>query len=935
MAGWQRAWRWLAALLLVASNAQPACAAPTFAFYYGRDIPWESLGAFDVAVVEPGNVGATGWSHRLNPGTAVAAYVSVGEVHPTRSYFAQLPPGWKLGENPAFGSTVIDQAAPGWSAFYLAQVVKPLWEQGYRAFFLDTLDSFQLVARTPQAQQRQVAGLVALVGEIKRAYPEARLIFNRGFEILPQVHGLAYAVVAESLFQGWDAARGVYRDVPPEDRDWLLAQLRKCRDEYHLPVVAIDYVPPQQRALARETARRIKALGIVPWVATPALDNLGVGQVEVLPRQVLAIHDEPGNLAELAAHEIHRVGTLPLNYLGLDAKYVYYGADEMRELAEQPLAGRYAGVVTWFNRGSFDETPALMKLLAAARAQGVPVVMVGALPGDASLDAFGIDVGETRRVTTPLVLEKLSPHVGFEIEPRPVAASFTPSTVREGEVWLRVRGAQGQRADAVAITPWGGFAADRYWKVDLPQNNGERWVVDPIAFFRAALRVSPEVPVPDVTTETGRRLLMVHVDGDGFPSRAEIPGTPIAGEELLHGFLERYRWPSTVSIIEGEVSPRGLYPALAPQMEATARKIFALPHVEIADHMWSHPFFWADSELGRRTHGNAALSLPIPGYSYDPVREIFGARDYIDSLAPPGKKSRLVLWSGDCQPLARPVALAYQAGLLNMNGGNTWITRAEPSLTLVGPLGMMKGDWYQVYAPNQNENVYTNDWTGPFYGYERIIETYEMTELPLRLKPVDIYYHLYIVTKRASIASLHKVYGWAEAQLKAQALHPVHASDYAERVLDWRRATVARGDEGLELRGGRFLREWRIEAGQPLPAFSPASGLAGHVRHATVEYLHASKSIALYAGQAVAASTFYVESANARLVAWTQDGALQRLSFEGYLPLNARLAAPGCELQPAAAGASSAGLRASRSGGMLDIEGSQVGQTTVVLRCAG
>ncbi len=139
------------AMLFVAATAAPASATPTFAFYYGTDIPWESLGAFDVAVVEPGNVPPSGWSHRLNPGTTVAAYIAVGEVHPTRPYFQKMRPEWKLGENPAWGSIVVDQAAPGWSDFYLAQVVKPLWDRGFRAFFLDTLDSFYLVAKTPEA----------------------------------------------------------------------------------------------------------------------------------------------------------------------------------------------------------------------------------------------------------------------------------------------------------------------------------------------------------------------------------------------------------------------------------------------------------------------------------------------------------------------------------------------------------------------------------------------------------------------------------------------------------------------------------------------------------------------------------------------------------------------------------------------------------------
>jgi hypothetical protein len=61
-------------------------------------------------------------------------------------------------------------------------------------------------------------------------------------------------------------------------------------------VISIDYVPPADRALARETAQRIKALGFIPWVTNPALDMMGVGAVELLPRQVLAIHDEPGHL---------------------------------------------------------------------------------------------------------------------------------------------------------------------------------------------------------------------------------------------------------------------------------------------------------------------------------------------------------------------------------------------------------------------------------------------------------------------------------------------------------------------------------------------------------------------------------------------------------------------------------------------------------------
>ena len=55
-------------------------------------------------------------------------------------------------------------------------------------------------------------------------------------------------------------------------------------------------------------------------------------------------------------------------------------------------------------------------------------------------------------------------------------------------------------------------------------------------------------------------------------------------------------------------------------------------------------------------------------------------------------------------------------------------------------LGLERDGLFQVFAPNQNENVYTNEWRGPFYGFERVIETFEFTETPRRLKPINIYF---------------------------------------------------------------------------------------------------------------------------------------------------------------------------------------------------
>lgn len=52
--------------------------------------------------------------------------------------------------------------------------------------------------------KKQQEGIITTIRAIKSKYPSARLIVNRGFEVLPEIKSLVDQVVAESLFNGWD-----------------------------------------------------------------------------------------------------------------------------------------------------------------------------------------------------------------------------------------------------------------------------------------------------------------------------------------------------------------------------------------------------------------------------------------------------------------------------------------------------------------------------------------------------------------------------------------------------------------------------------------------------------------------------------------------------------------------------------------------------------
>src|SRR5690606_31787384 len=152
-----------------------------------------------------------------------------------------------------------------------------------RGLFLDTLDSFMLLPEAQRPAQREA--LISLLRELKTRYPELALFFNRGFEVLPELDQVAAAVAVESIHAGWDAQLGEYREVPAADRQWLEAQLKPLQ-ERDLPIVAIEYLPPNQRPEARKLARQLLAEGYMPFISTPELDYLGVGAVEVQPRRI-------------------------------------------------------------------------------------------------------------------------------------------------------------------------------------------------------------------------------------------------------------------------------------------------------------------------------------------------------------------------------------------------------------------------------------------------------------------------------------------------------------------------------------------------------------------------------------------------------------------------------------------------------------------------
>ncbi len=850
---------WLTACALAGVLAPAAAWARSIAFYAGDRLPIEALSWFQEVVVDPGKVTDPELAALRRAGTMAIARVSAADIS------AGGPAG--------------------------AALLTRLQQRGFAAYLFDVRDP------------RRVEAGEALLREARRRNPGAQLYYWGSTDRLAAVGPVISAFVTDGVFterlprDDENAAPAVLDDIEGVRR---LASLVRVRGNSSLPFIVLERLPTGQREQARGIARTLAERGFVPWV-TVGGHSLGVGLREFVPRRVLALYD--------SAEEPLLYETVPHRHLAMPLEYLGYAVDyfDVRSgpLPQGDLSSRYAGIVSFFSDDGLPQPRAYEAWLLAQIASGLRVAMFGRpglSPSSVLLARMGI-VESSRPIVPPVSISGTSVIMGLEAPPAPLSRDLPNWQAREGEVHVELRDTRGQRLTPVVTGSWGGIALDPY-VMDHGFENRVRWILDPFAFLTRALDLEP-IPAPDFTTESGRRMIFIQIDGDAFVSKAEIPGRPqLAGEIILREFLQRYDLPHTVSIVEGEVGPAGVFVADSPKAEAVSRAIFKLPTVEVASHGYSHPLDWQRAARGEATRADSTesvISYHPPGYRYSASREIAGSIQYINErLAPKEKPATVFLWSGDAMPAADAMREVAALKLANMNGNNSETPREAPTLSQVPSLGRYEQGVLQVYSQAHNEHDYTTEWHDRYYGFRDVIDFFRFTETPRRLKPIDIYYHYYSGTKPAAMTALHEVYKWA---LEQETL-PVFVSEMYAKAVDWQRVTFARRIDGAwELRGLGALKTVRLDRRLGWPDLANSVGVAGVNDTGPGRYVAFSGepevTLALTTSKP---SQPHIVSANAAIVSFTRDRSRITFRLKGHQPV--QVAIGGCTSAEGVAGAS-------------------------------
>ena len=443
---------------------------------------------------------------------------------------------------------------------------------------------------------------------------------------------------------------------------------------------------------------------------------------------------------------------------------------------------------------------------------------------------------------------------------------------------------QEKLADVVVTSSGGGYVAPGFSRIFTPQSERPYWFIDPFQFFKQAFALKP-FPIPDTTTLAGRRIYYSHIDGDGWRNQTRIPAYKdrsfYSSEVILEEILLKYPdLPVTIAPVAGDLDENWHGTEHAVTL---AREIFRLPHVEAASHSYSHPLYWdffknyspqleanflevykADqghknmtnlltglfhskppdqkvaldsSLLGSISPKHISLvkevmktySAPRAFYkgAYDLHHDITGSIEFIQTLLPLGKRVELLQWSGNTLPFAKAIRLSRQAGVRNLNGGDTRFDDEFDSVSWVMPIGRSVDGEQQIYASASNENTYTNLWTDRFYGFGFLTETLKRTGSPIRLKPINVYYHMYSGERLSSLNAVRKNLDY----VRSQQVVPITASRYAA-IADGFYATEIEpaGDARWRIHNRRALQTLRVDqATYQAVDFSQSEGVMGQM----------------------------------------------------------------------------------------------------------
>lgn len=243
-----------------------------WAVYYAKELPASVFKDYDLVVFDrlyyPEDFKS------LQPKTTVLAYVSIGEVHGDTDEHKLLEAQKALiGTRTKWNSYPVDIASLTWAKMVSAQVEDAL-NKGFDGVMFDTVDTALHLAdmESPEKCGKAEAAAIALIASIKQAHPSAKIMLNRGFEILTRVAPALDYALGESMLAETDISSGQSKVFPANTYQSTASRLQQARvANPRLKLYTLDYWDQKDVDGLQKLYAIHRARGFHPYVTTPDL----------------------------------------------------------------------------------------------------------------------------------------------------------------------------------------------------------------------------------------------------------------------------------------------------------------------------------------------------------------------------------------------------------------------------------------------------------------------------------------------------------------------------------------------------------------------------------------------------------------------------------------------------------------------------------------
>ncbi len=257
--------------------------ATSYYCYYGSG-KVEELSHYDVAILHTPQMKSEDVKRLGELGVVTVGYISVGESEPPQplkgngagpggfaSWYFDKDNDGQPDMNPIWKSYYTNANDAGWRADRVAEARRLVEQYGFDGIFLDTID-------TAMANPETAPGMVALVQEFRAALPDAPIVLNQGFPLLPKLAPIADALMLESFTATYDFASNSYMMNYPQSIDHHLMRTQKeilpVLADHPLKVFVLDYAPESETERIQEAANRAATFGFLFAAAPISLDSV-------------------------------------------------------------------------------------------------------------------------------------------------------------------------------------------------------------------------------------------------------------------------------------------------------------------------------------------------------------------------------------------------------------------------------------------------------------------------------------------------------------------------------------------------------------------------------------------------------------------------------------------------------------------------------------